>query len=507
MDLITKYSDFYCIVGSGIGGATIALKLAAQGKKVLIIEAGKKHSNNSNVNYENCGRDFGLRTTTSIQLGGTSNLWHGVLGMLDPIDFEKREWITYSGWPISFKDLLPYYEEAASIYKINNFSYFFEESLNIQLKEELSKIQFSKSHVKNKLFQQPLPAKRFKDDLLKLQKSNKEVNILLNHSALELITDEKGVNITEIIVGDNKGNLKKIKAKTFIIATGALETPRLLLNSNKFHKNGIGNLYDNVGRFLMDHPMGNLLQLQFKTATKASIYSDLIYAYKNKIKTGIILSDGAQKQYKLPNHNLYLRPSFVKGIDNESEKIKLAMLTFLSGKLNLKDVYKVITNINVVRQILTYKLTLNVKYKFADLFFITEQIPNPNSTITLSNNKDKFGYPIAKVKWEITKNELLIMNQWNRLIRGIFMEGYDFTHSNDDVEWNEIYTSAAHHVGTARMAERPEDGVVDKNLQVFGMQNLFICDGSVFTTSGNVNSGFTISALACRLAEFLKQEK
>jgi choline dehydrogenase-like flavoprotein len=85
-----------------------------------------------------------------------------------------------------------------------------------------------------------------------------------------------------------------------------------------------------------------------------------------------------------------------------------------------------------------------------------------------------------------------------------FPDGYvEFTHSPQDLDWENTFTSAAHHVGTARMSDSEKTGVVDKNLKVFGIKNLYVCDGSVFSTSGNVNSSFTISALACRLADHL----
>ena len=69
--------------------------------------------------------------------------------------------------------------------------------------------------------------------------------------------------------------------------------------------------------------------------------------------------------------------------------------------------------------------------------------------------------------------------------------------------WERTLTSAAHHLGTARMTNHPSRGVVDRNLQVFGTQNLFICDGSVFATAGSSNPGLTIAALGIRLAEHL----
>ena len=81
---------------------------------------------------------------------------------------------------------------------------------------------------------------------------------------------------------------------------------------------------------------------------------------------------------------------------------------------------------------------------------------------------------------------------------------FEFTHTDSDFNWENIYTSAIHHVGTAKMGSSFADGVVDANLRLFEAENIFVCDGSVFTTAGNVNNGLTISALAHRLADYLK---
>nr|WP_295226411.1 GMC family oxidoreductase [Seleniivibrio sp.] len=220
------------------------------------------------------------------------------------------------------------------------------------------------------------------------------------------------------------------------------------------------------------------------------------------------MTEEKQKQLALPNNNFYLRPSFVKGIDNESEKIKLSLLSFKDGKVSLTDVWKVITNPNVVRQILAYKFSLNVTFKYADLFFVTEQIPNFDSSVTLSDQKDKWGYPISRVNWQVTKYDIDSMRVWFKLLLTELFprESYKFTHTINDFNWEDIFTSAIHHVGTARIGNGENDGVVNANLKVFGLDNLYICDGSIFTTAGNVNNGFTISAFACRLAEYLKKD-
>ena len=485
-----------CIIGSGIGASSLAIELFEANIPFIMIEAGSLGRSSSIIKRENTGLDFGLRTTTSIEIGGTSNLWHGVLSPLDKIDFEKREWIPNSGWPIKYDELEPFYKKAGKILKVVNFDYFTVNKLSQTLLNLLSDLKFNKTILKNKIFQQPIPVTRFKEVIVSKIKNSKTQHLYYNACALELVKDNSG-SIKKLICGNDSGGIFEVFSDKFVICAGALETPRLLLNSSIDNKN--------IGKYLMDHPMGNLCQISFNKKQKAHIYSDIKFSPSSKIKSGLEFTKDVQESNSLPNHCFYTRVSFSKGIDNKTEKVKLSLLTFRDGGLSLKDVWNLVKNLNLVLQILIYKLSLNLKYKYSDLFFVAEQIPNPNSTVTLSNTKDKFGYPIASINWQLTRDDVNSMQKVFSLLNNkAFPDDYiKFTHSPQDLDWENTFTSAAHHVGTARMSDSAESGVVDKDLKVFGINNLYVCDGSVFSTSGNVNSSFTISALACRLADHL----
>ena len=494
-----------CIIGSGVGAGTLALKLAEMNISFVIVEAGDINNETDAVTKDHVGRDFKLRTTTSIQLGGTSNLWHGVLSPLDEIDFERRDWIPGSGWPISYNDLIPYYKQSAEILGLEDYNYFDLNKLDEQYSSELKKITFDSNVLENKIFQQPLPAKNFKQDVIKLTKDSDRFHCIYNTVALSF--NMEGEKVQSLTVGRITGDKQKITADIYVAAAGALETPRLLLNSHYGNGLSVGNETDNVGRYLMDHPMGNLCQVQFKKPQKAAIYSDLKYKPNIKIKTGLEFTRKCQELNKLPNHNFYMRPSFVEGIDDRSEKIKLALLTLKDGKISFKDVYDVLSNLNVIRQIITYKMSLNVTYKYSDFFFVTEQIPNAQSRVELSSRKDRFGKPVAAINWQLLDQDIESMEKTFRLLLdNVFpADKFKFTHGLDDFNWDDILTSAVHHVGTARMSSTKNDGVTDINQRVFDTSNLYVADGSLFTTAGNVNSSFTISALACRLAQHLEK--
>ena len=134
-----------CIIGSGIGASSLAIELFEANIPFIMIEAGSLGRSSSIIKRENTGLDFGLRTTTSIEIGGTSNLWHGVLSPLDKIDFEKREWIPNSGWPIKYDELEPFYKKAGKILKVVNFDYFTVNKLSQTLLNLLSDLKFNKN--------------------------------------------------------------------------------------------------------------------------------------------------------------------------------------------------------------------------------------------------------------------------------------------------------------------------------------------------------------------------
>jgi len=376
-------------------------------------------------------------------------------------------------------------------------SYFDKKRLPTNLVKLLDEFKFDRNNFVNKIFQQPLPPVRFKDKLLTITKDSDRFHLAYHCCALKLEKDDSG-KIVSLLFGQPDGSTHELKAGLFVIGIGALESPRLLLNS------GFDN--PNIGRFLMDHPMGNLCQIGYKEKRTAHIYSGTMISSGCVIKSGLEFSFSMQREEKLPNHCFYPRVSFSKGIDNKTENVKLSLLTFRDGGVSFKDILNLILNINLVIQILIFKFSLNFKHKYSDLFFVSEQIPNPDSTVTLSKDmKDRFGFPIAEVNWQLTDQDWKSMEETYSLLKNQCFETdfCDFTHESKDLDWKGNMSSAAHHVGTLRMAETAQDGVVDKNLKVFGAENLYVCDGSVFTTSGNVNSSFTIGALACRLAKHL----
>jgi choline dehydrogenase-like flavoprotein len=503
----------YCVVGSGMGGSAVAMRLARAGKDVLLIEAGHSepvpNGATASVTAERIGRPFAIPVSRNIELGGTSNAWHGICAPLDEIDFEPRPWLGESGWPIRRADLEPFYVEAARIFGHEHLAGLQPDLLPSAVQHELRGIEFDHSVLQPKLLEYRTPPFRWKEILLNFAKADR-LRCLLNTTALELVPSEKGSRIAQLKAAAMPGRTIRIEANVYIIAAGALETPRLLLNSRSRSPNGVGNGHDLVGRFLMDHPTGPSSMLHFRFPVRASAYSGLLLSedgdrHKRHLITALSLCEHRQKTSTVPNHYFLIRPCVAGGhIDTD---LRLSFLSVQSVRdLTRHHLAGILTTPNLLYRILTTRYHMPAWYRYGELFFFAEQLPERDSRITLSDKaRDAYGYPIASINWLPGAKNIELFAHFLNVVRekGLNADQYQFSIEGSFHDWIEQFTSAAHHLGTARMSDSPSTGVVNANLQVFGVDNLYVCDGSVFTTSGNANPSLTITALALRLAHRL----
>ena len=495
-----------CIVGTGMSGSSLLRELASLPLKIVVIEAGDANCVRATLEAEMIGRAFALPRTRAVQLGGTINLWHGVCAPLDPIDFEVRPWIADSGWPISREQLDPFYARASSLLSIPEHEYFQEQKLPPAASDRLADIQVDETIVARKLFQVSAAPKKLRRMLEDDLQGSDRIQCFTNSCAVELLTSESDRDVEQLKVITASQRTLTVRARSYVLCAGGLETPRLLLNSTGRNRTGVGNEQDLVGRYLADHPQGNLCQIQFRTPQRAALYSDLRLG-ETVIRTGLVFCDDVQRRHAMPNHTFYLRPSFKRSLCDDTERIKRACCAVASGKPTMAELGLVIKHPVVAGRLFAYKRTLKVKYRYADMFCQTDQVPNPDSRVQLSDTTDSFGYRLARVNWAPTQQDFESMETTFRLLNQALAKGpYQMVHRLQDLNWNACMTSAAHHLGTARMGASPAKAVVDEKLQVFGKRNLFVCDASVFPTAGNANPSLTICALAIRLADHLKQQ-
>jgi choline dehydrogenase-like flavoprotein len=132
---------------------------------------------------------------------------------------------------------------------------------------------------------------------------------------------------------------------------------------------------------------------------------------------------------------------------------------------------------------------------WATLGALCEFLPLPGNRVTLADETDRYGLPVARFSYSQCDNDRQLMAAAQRQME-------DILHAAGAGEVVTI-NRYAHLVGGARMAARPEDGVVDGDLRTFAVRNLYITDGSVLPTQGAANPALTIMALAARTARHL----
>ncbi len=492
-----------CVIGTGIGGGSFVSSYLKSAGGLVIIEAGNKRDG-ENVGVQSTGRDFGLAAYRDIAIGGTSKTWRGVCAPMDDIDFTRRAWISDSAWPIARQDLESYYQRASELLNLPDYEYYRDPGRTHAARIRADDFEFDRGVFVNKYFLQTRPPKNFHDEIFTWLPRRSDSVLVYNAIALELIMNRDGTAVETLLVKNNQGQTLSVQARKFVVCAGALETPRLLLNSRGAGDAGLGNAHGHVGCYLMDHPMTSVGQIRLRKPRRASLYQSVNLTLSQHIKAGVVMTDDMQRTHQLPNHCVYLLPSLSRGLDDQYEKLRRSLILSRNKRLSLPDVAKLMTNPNTIHWALSYLLPVDAYYRYADLYYISEQTPTQSSRVSLSSKRDRFGYPVANVNWVISDEDIASISRFNSLLLNAFpASAYEVTGSKDDAGIGDSLYAAAHFMGTARMSAVKSGGVVDSDLKVWDVANLYVCDGSVIPIAGNANPSLTIAALAVRLADHL----
>lgn len=496
----TRVDADICIVGTGMGAISTAHDLVKAGCDVVLIEAGSVNGSprwSQPVETERIGHPFRIPTSRGLEVGGGTGFWHGVCAELDDSDFEKREWIPHSGWPIGRQDLAIHYERAWNLLCGGNRSELAKSAISTDSSA------LAPDRIERKAYQYHTPAFRGKPLVLSWCK-NRAIRCITNSVALQLVY--QAGYATRLIAGSGHRRFD-IFAKRFIISAGALETPRLLLNSQARSETGSNTTPWWLGRNLLDHPASYQSQITFKQPVNFQISTGTEISRHVRALLGFMASRDFQRAHTLPNHALFVRPGY------SSEKLPNGKVMSFLGVRSIRDLKLIhlkslLTSTYIRRRVLQQRLNLHPSTIFGDMFFMTEQLPNPLSRVELSENKyDRFGYPVARVNWQLSQEDITSFQRFHDLLLSSIgvNSAVASTRSDSIADWSASVSSAAHHLGTVRMGRTTKDGVVDSNLKMFGSENVWVCDGSVFPTAGSANPSLTICALGHRLANHLLQ--
>lgn len=510
-----------CIVGSGPAGATIARELADSKLQVMLIESGGTElhpATDSLYEIENVGSSRTLDQTVVRNriLGGTSLLWGGRCVPLDEIDYQQRPWVPHSGWPITADDLIPFFDRSAAHLGLGAGSGFNGDGFWSMMGQKRPEPHVDEDRLLPLFWQysrtrNPAEFVRFGPRILADQASN--IRVVTNATLVHVNTNEAASQVQSIELAEPDDSRRTIQTGAVVLCAGGIENARLLMASNRTCPVGLGNGRDLVGRFLMDHPRGSTANFLPDAIRALEPQFGWRYARTSRgthlFCQGLRLSPIVQEREGLLNSAVWLS-ELVAPDDPWSAVGRIAR-----RKADwLRDPLTLLANAGLMARGLHHKLTTNGgmprKLSGLDLNCTVEQMPDPDSRVTLAARVDRHGMPLSRIDWRRHDKERETLFRTAQITAEVLgqlglpvpvMESW----LNNGEEFPNHFRDVAHHIGTTRMSADPQFGVVDADCQVHGVNGLFVGGSSVFTTSSHANPTQTLVALAVRLADHLKQ--
>ena len=506
-------SDIVVIVGAGAAGISLALSLAGSGVQVVLIESGGNltapdamtESADLNDGLTEGQRWAGLRDGRARVLGGATQLWMGQCMRLNEHALREREWIEGSGWPIKLTDLEKYYVQAENWLDLSGRGYSAERWLE---HPALTPIRWNEERLVHH-FGEYCPEPQLGTKHRKRLVAHPNIRLIV-HATAGCILHEKG-QIRGVEVRDRSGRRSVVSARCVALCAGAVENTRLLKMSDPAGV-GLGAGREHTGHYLQDHPIictAEVIPYDYRYIQDRYV---ILRRDGHRVLPKVRLSPLAQERYGLLDaaavfDHVYDTPAIraahrlrAKQWDRpwdaltDAAKASGAALPFVRG---------------VYRRYIRGVSFLGIQPSHVWLHVWVEQPPESTRTIMLSNERDALGLPKPIVRWNCGPAEIETTRQLTRWIAddltrlGIARVRELPAMTNDD-SWLATVRDGFHLAGTTRMSNTPETGVVDLDLQVHGLEGLYVVGGSVFPCSSYAHPTLTIIALAFRLADCLR---
>lgn len=544
----TDFNADICIVGAGPAGLTVALQFADTTTRVCVVESGGLEHDEfveGSSEFQNVGL---ARTAPDLVrrrgLGGTSTIWTGRCGVFDAIDFQRRPWSRFSGWPIQYGDISPFFDRAGQLLGLGPAVYD-DRSWEVLRPYPLEPAwdpqmllpivwQFSRDrsggerterspaagvdHLRALHDANAPPAVNFGSAALPILKKSKNIQILLHAHVTAVETTGNTSSARGVTVAALNGKKASVKAPLIVLACGGIDNARLLLASQSVDPRGLGNAHDMVGRFLTDHPLfevasydGNgsrLLRRQFGHRWFDRGSDRYVY------QRGMRLSPHLQRREGLLNCAVHvleyggqLAPISLAGraLRGLKQADRKSLAADALGALARPDALAFGAYERYVLRRPSLQNPLRVGFNC-----VVEQQLDPESRVMLSQERDALGMSKAKIDWRASDLEFETVKRMTEVVAS---EMSRLRYAMPAVaDWLKEGPSAfrsrvrdfAHPMCSTRMSADPANGVVDANCEVHGVSGLFVSGSSIFGTAGYMNPTLMVVSLSLRLADHLK---
>lgn len=500
------------IIGSGAGGGTLANELAQKGVDVIVLEAGKMHTQGDFTTDEwgsfsmlswldkrttsgswRIATDFpNLPAWICKTVGGTTTHWAGASLRFQAHEFKaKTNYGTIKDanlldWPVTSEEMAPWYDRAEKKMGVtrtnglpglpgnNNFKVMYNGATKVGYKEcntghmaTNSIVRDDRAHCFQRgfCFQGCRTGAKWSTLYTEIPRAQATGHMELRTQAqvVKIETDAKG-KASAVVYYDAAGKLQRQKARIVAVAGNAIETPRLLLNSHSSRfPDGLANSSGQVGRNYMRHTTGSVY----------AVFNDKVDMYKGTTMAGIIEDEARFDTSR----------GFAGGYHMETVSLGLPFYAaFLDPGAWGSDFTQAMD---------AYPYT-------AGMWIVGEDMPRETNRITLNTDvKDQYGLPVPNVHFDDHPNDEAMREHGFRQGSAVYQAAGAKT-----VYKVPPYPST-HNLGTARMSAKPQDGVCNRFGQTHDVPNLFISDGSQFTTGAAENPTLTIVTLAIRQADYI----
>jgi choline dehydrogenase-like flavoprotein len=443
-----RLSADFCVIGAGPAGITLSEGLLAAGASVVLVESGDWHEN-PDAQTLNHGDAEGpiikgslkyLRNGRRRQVQGAATVWGGWCMPFGPIDFERRDWVQLSGWPVAADELGPFQLRAADTLGIDPFDPGAEDGPLVRLS-----------------YHYPRDLLVFRNKLMALA-HHPALFLELGSTAVAL--ERRGDRIESVRIARLAGGEARVTAPTVVLAAGGIENARILLHNAVASENAM------VGRCFMEHPhvLAGSVQLPEPEALRACLYRS------EKLEV-LSLTESAQRADRLLNATVQLMPASVPDTPGGMVKCDLFVRSEQAPNPDSRLVLgQRPDRFGWPQPELNWRLLeqdWNTVVRTAELVGrILEKRYGASSEVSIRPEKP---WPAPPGDPGETKHP----------------------------------TWGNHHIGTTRMSSDPAEGVVDSDCRVHDVANLYVAGSSVFPTGGAANPTFTIVAMAHRLADHL----
>ena len=537
------------VVGAGAIGIATALELAGSGVQVALIESGLERPDAAAQDLATLDSRqddyFHSRSELTVrrQVGGTTALWGGRCVKFDPIDFEDRAITAQAPWPIGDEDVDPYRQRACdwaacgqAIFNARDIPEIANHELVVGLPDGAVRT--------TDLERWALPT-RFGREYRAALRDAPTLTLWTGLTCTEIVTTEAGDSVDHLVVKTLDGRAGRVVAREHIIATGGLEATRLLLASDRHHPAGLGNAGGHLGRWYMSHVEARVARVHFATDKIIHAYerdNDGVYVRRRFTFDPQLLRDSG-----MPNAAVWLVNPPISDPSHGSGILSGVYLTLISpvGRFLLAEAIReahtktagsprILAHLrNIVRDLFpSIRFAVTFSYarflrrgrkapgffvKSADnrysLHYHGEHLPHWESRVELSDERDALGMRRIRTHMHFSDADIDSVRKAIGLI-----DEHLRRHGVGSVEWLSddveglvrAYLGQAggfHQVGTTRMSETAEGGVVDPHLQVHGVRGLYVASTSVLPTSSQANPTLLGIALGVRLAEHVAEAR